>query len=66
MLELVHPSILQIIQKAAAEVYGVGGGGDGGDLQLLLQAYFDTAGHWLYIEQPEAFNKLVLQFVSDA
>lgn len=65
MPELVKPSILHIIQKAAAEVYGVGGGG-GGDVQLLLQAYFDTAGHWLYIEQPEAFNKLVLQFVSCA
>lgn len=34
--------------------------------KLLLQAYFDTAGHWLYIEQPEAFNDLVLQFVSKA
>ena len=34
--------------------------------KLLLQAYFDEAGHWLYIEQPEAFNSVVLQFVSKA
>lgn len=34
--------------------------------KLLLQAYFDEAGHWLYIEQPEVFNNLVLQFVSKA
>ena len=32
--------------------------------KLLLQAYFDEAGHWLYIEQPEPFNALVQQFVS--
>lgn len=33
---------------------------------LLLQAYFDEAGHWLYIEQPKAFNELVLSFVSES
>ncbi|KAL3147128.1 hypothetical protein ABBQ38_015085 [Trebouxia sp. C0009 RCD-2024] len=35
-------------------------------IQNCETAYFDTAGHWLYIEQPEAFNNLVLQFVSKA
>lgn len=55
--------ILKAIQQSAAEVCGVEGVDGGGYVQLLLQAYFDTAGHWLYIEQPEAFNKLVLQFV---
>ena len=66
--EIGEPGVLNVIQQSAAEVYmyGVEGVDGGGDLQLLLQAYFDTAGHWLYIEQPEAFNKLVLQFVSDA
>ena len=34
--------------------------------QQLLQAYFEDAGHWLYIEQPQAFNHLVLQFAAEA
>lgn len=30
---------------------------------VLLQVYFD-AGHWLYIEQPERFNRAIIIFAA--
>lgn len=32
---------------------------------MLRQVVFEECGHWLYLEQPETFNKLVAEFAKD-
>lgn len=29
------------------------------------QVVFENCGHWLYLEQPDAFNRLVAEFAAD-
>jgi pimeloyl-ACP methyl ester carboxylesterase len=30
--------------------------------RLLVQVFFEQGNHWLYIEEPEKFNQLVVDF----